>query len=191
MKSWTALPESLLATAGPVSRGFLERGIATFRAAGRHLGELPCGRNADPSDFTLVMHEGRGTRRTKHALLAALAGEQGIPLRLMLAIYEMTEANTPGVGSVLARYGLDCIPEVDCYVRFSGDSIDITRSDADPTQPIGPFLQEEAITPDSIGGYRMWIHHQFLEEWRRLTKPAFTLDELWDIQRECTAAIER
>jgi hypothetical protein len=40
-----------------------------------------------------------------------LAIEQNLDIVLVLGIYEMSEQNTPGVGAVLAKYGLTMLPE--------------------------------------------------------------------------------
>ena len=191
MKSWPALPTVRLEPAGQVTSAFIMRGISDFREAGRYLYRLPYGRNADRSDFTLVLSEGRGTCSTKHALLAALAREQGIPIRLMLAIYQMDEANTPGVGAVLDKYGLGCIPEAHCYVSHGGDSIDITRSGVEPTAPVGPFLMEEVISPEQTGDYKLQRHQLFMRSWTGGGDPARNFDELWKIREECIAALEQ
>jgi hypothetical protein len=53
-----------------------------------------------------VLCEGRDTCSTKHALLAKLSRENGRRVALILGIYEMDEANTPGVGAVLKPNGL-------------------------------------------------------------------------------------
>ncbi len=67
MQSWPALPDIPLQPAGQIVADFIARGITDFRAAGRYLHHLPYGRNADRSDFRLVLPEGRGTCSTKHA----------------------------------------------------------------------------------------------------------------------------
>jgi hypothetical protein len=56
------------------------------------------------NDILAVLNERRGPCSTKHALLKALADEQGLPIRLMLGIYEMNARNTPGIGRVLEEH---------------------------------------------------------------------------------------
>jgi hypothetical protein len=48
-----------------------------------------------------MLNERKGTCSTKHALLKAFAGEQGLPIPLMLGIYEMDARNIPGIGPYL------------------------------------------------------------------------------------------
>jgi len=100
-----------------------------------------------------VLNERKGTCSTKHALLKALAGEQGLPIRLMLGIYEMNVRNTPGIRLVLEKHHLPCMPEAHCYLFDQGKRIDVTRNlDGRESEPIASFLIEEDITTEQIGG---------------------------------------
>jgi hypothetical protein len=192
MRSWDALPNVPLRVAGPVTTEFIVRGITSFQAAGRYLQGLPYGRTTNRADFSAVLHEGRGTCSTKHALLATLAHEQQLPVVLTLGIYDMNEENTPGVGVVLARYGLAFLPEAHCYLTYSGMRIDVTRSGADPTEPITRFVHEEAIAPEQIGAYKVALHHQCLQEWVRHnpeTLKGRDFKDIWQIRGECIAAL--
>src|SRR6516164_5202386 len=87
--AYDALPIALIKDRGPVSAAFLRLRIHDFRSAGQYIRDLPYGRNAAVSDMLAVLNERKGTCSTKHALLKALAGEQALPIRLMLGIYEM------------------------------------------------------------------------------------------------------
>jgi hypothetical protein len=193
VRSWDALPNVPLRAVGPVSAEFMARGITEFRAAGCYLQALPYGRTVNRADFTAVLHEGRGTCSTKHALLATLAAEQQVPVVLTLGIYNMHEHNTPGVGVVLARYGLASLPEAHCYLSCGGTRIDVTRSGADPTEPISRFLHpEEAIVPEQIGAYKVTLHRQCMQEWVRNnpeTVKELSFEDIWQIREECIAAL--
>jgi hypothetical protein len=73
-----------------------------------------------------------------------------------VGIYQMSERNTPGVGRVLAKYSLACLPEAHCYLRYDGIRIDVTRILAEaPAEPIVHFLYEEEITPPQVGEYKV------------------------------------
>jgi hypothetical protein len=140
-----------------------------------------------------VLNERKGTCSTKHALLKALASEQGLPIRLMLGIYEMNVRNTPLVGLVLEEYHLPCIPEAHCYLVHQGRRIDVTRNlDDQESEPISAFLVEEEITTEQIGEYKRRWHQAFMRQWlhqRNLLD--FDADQLWRIREECIAALSR
>jgi hypothetical protein len=187
MRSWDTLPEARLSRAGEVSAEFLALGLRDYRAAARFINQLPYGRNSDRADFRLVLREHRGTCSTKHALLAALAIEQKLPVRLTLGIYEMNERNTPGVGAVLMRSGLASIPEAHCYLVFGGERVDVTRSLTDPGEPIAEFLHEETIAPAQIGRYKLEYHQNHLRQWS--AGKGLRFDEVWQIRESCIAAL--
>jgi hypothetical protein len=109
------LPNAPLTADGSILSRFRAQGIRDYATRARHVWRLPYGRIADRSRLGLVLDEGHGTCTTKHALLAELAREHGVDVRLTLGICAMHERNTPGVGAILARYGLAAIPEAHCY----------------------------------------------------------------------------
>jgi len=186
----TTLPDWPLVADGSLTQRLRALGITDIAAAGRYVRQLPYGRTSSRTDVTLVMTEGRGTCTTKHALLAALAEEQGIALALTLGIYEMTERNTPGVGRVLARYGFAAIPEAHCYLTHAGERIDVTR-EVEAAESIHAFLHEETIRVDQIGAYKIDLHRRVLADWIART-PALrgrALDDVWRIREECIAAL--
>jgi hypothetical protein len=184
------LADRPLLSGGPFTQRFRDAGVSDFVGAATLIWRLPYGRIADRNQFWLVLEEGRGTCTTKHALLAELAREQGIDVQLTLGIYEMSDRNTPGVGPVLSKYGLECIPEAHCYLRYQGTLIDIIGV-AVGAEPIGPFLHEEPITIEQIGAYKVDCHRRFLGDWlaRRAAADALSLEEAWRIREECIAAL--
>jgi len=192
MHSWDALPTVSFKPAGPLTAEIMARGITDLQVAGRYLQALPYGRTANRADFSAVLRAGRGTCSTKHAFLAALASEQQLAVVLTLGIYDMHERNTPGVGVVLARYGLMSLPETHCYLTYAGMRIDVTRSGADPTEPIGQFLYEETIIPAQIGAYKVTLHRQFMRDWvsnNMETVRRLGFEDVWRIREECIAAL--
>ena len=192
MDSWDVLPQVALQAAGPVSTEFIARGLTDFRAAGRYLQGLPYRRTVDRSDFRAVLREGRGTCSTKHALLAALAHEQNLPVVLTLGFYAMHERNTPGVGVVLTQYGLALLPEAHCYLTYAGRRVDVTRSGAAPAEPITQLLYEEAIVPEQIGDYKVTLHRHYMQTWVNHNAEEVrgrSFEEVWRIREECIAAL--
>jgi hypothetical protein len=192
MDSWDVLPQVALQSVGPVSAEFIARGITDFRAAGRYLQGLPYGRTVDRADFRAVLREGRGTCSTKHALLAALAHEQDLPIVLRLGVYAMHERNTPGVGAVLTQHGLASLPEAHCYLTYAGRRIDVTRSGAGPTELITQLLYEETIVPEQIGDYKVALHRHYMQTWVKANAERVgcrSVEEVWRIREECIAAL--
>lgn len=167
------------------SAQFIFHGNRNYHAAARYVWQFPYGRNSDRSDYGLVLTERRGTCSTKHALLAALAREHDRPVELRLGIYEMDGNNTPGVGPVLRRYGLDGIPEAHCYLAYCGTRVDFTR--AASTEPVEDFLHEETIEPEGIGAYKVEMHRRFAREWA--LQRDLDLEQVWQIREECIHAL--
>ncbi|WP_139020796.1 hypothetical protein [Agrobacterium arsenijevicii] len=161
----------------------------TFTAAVRHVQRLPYGRTSKP-DYQLVLTEGRGTCSSKHALLAALARENGLVIELVLGVYEMTEENTPGVGSELARNGLSGIPEAHCYLRTDRGVIDVTMPEGSPAGEKRQFLHEEVITPEDVGAYKTSVHRRVLADWLNSAgHDGLGPDAAWKIREACITAL--
>jgi hypothetical protein len=190
MESWLILPEAPLDARGPASEAFRQIGCGSYRGAARHLHELPYGRNSDRADFMLVLPEQRGTCSTKHALLAAVALEQRLAIALTIGIYDMSEANTPGVGRVLSAHGLTSIPEAHRYLTYAGRRVDITRAGVSPQTSIARFHAEWTIEPAQIGAHKLALHHEYLRGWLREPRNlSFSFEEVWRIREECILAL--
>jgi hypothetical protein len=191
MRDWEALTDASRTPAGPITAAFFRGGAPTYRAAARLVYRLPYGRTSSRDNPMAVLTEGRGTCSSKHALLAELAIEQCLPLALMLGIYLMNERNTPGVGGVLARYGLADIPEAHCYLMDEGVRIDITRDITSGTEAIAALLYEQQIAPPQVGLYKVRVHQEFLRNWLQAVDfgKSWTFDQLWPVREECIAAL--
>ena len=189
LRSWEALPDRALAGAGPEAAALLRRGMRDYRAAARFVCELPYGRNADRADYRLVLREGRGTCSTKHALLAAIAEEEALPVSLRIGIYDMDEGNTPGVGPVLAAHGLASLPEAHCYLAYRGLRVDVTRSGVSSSGRVR-FHAEWCIRPEQIGDHKVSLHRAFLRDWLgRQPDLGLDLETLWRVREACIAAL--
>lgn len=186
MESWPVLPAAPLAAPGPETEACRQRGCATYRDVARALHELPYGRNSDRGDFRLVWPEGRGTCSTKHALLAAVAREQDLPVALRIGIYDMAETNTPGVGRLLSSHGLPSLPEAHCYLAYADLRVDITRAGVLPEAAIGAFHEEWSIEPAQIGAPKVALHQRYLRAWLRERRDLdLSFEELWAIREAC------
>ncbi|MGA9669115.1 MAG: hypothetical protein WBQ94_07905 [Terracidiphilus sp.] len=192
MHSWEALESLVLKPAGVVTAAFTAIEIRDFRNAAAHVAHLPYGRNTDPTSVLAVIKEKRGTCSTKHALLRRLAVEQTFDIALVIGVYEMNQRNTPGVGMVLEKYGLQSLPEAHCYLRAARKRIDVTRVTADSAaEPITRFIHEEEISPDQIGEYKISLHRHFLQLWMEKTaaEATYAVTDLWRIREECIASL--
>ena len=180
------LPSVALHAERPLGLRFAALGLSDYRESARHVRNLPYGRNLDRSEWRLVLEEGRGTCSTKHALLAELARENTLPVALVLGVYEMDGANTPGVEAVLREHGLRCVPEAHCYLAYEGARVDLTRERGGAEQIEG-FLHEEEIKPHQIGEYKVQAHREFVRRWagRRGLDPV----RVWQAREECIAAL--
>ena len=192
MHSWDALDAIDLRPAGAVTAAFLRLGAKDLRFAAKHVSSVPYGRNIHPDYPLIVLSEGHGTCSTKHALLRRLAVEQHLDIALVLGIYEMTEQNTPGVGTVLFKHRLAILPEAHCYLRAAGKRIDVTRgTDQAPAEAISRFLHEEDIDPTQITDYKAAIHKQFLSNWIADNGGlgGRSLADMWNTREECIARL--
>jgi hypothetical protein len=195
MLSWNALDPIPFRPLGEVTTAFTDLVKNDLRAAAQYVCELPYGRNSNPQVPLIVLTERKGTCSTKHALLRRLAIEQGFDLALVLGIYEMTETNTPGVGSVLQRHGLGSLIEAHCYLRMSNTRIDVTRPHCQHLRitPIEHFLHEEEIAPEQITDYKIAVHKEFLKNWLAYNglRNCFSLEAIWSIREECIASLSQ
>jgi hypothetical protein len=180
------LPDFALDAFGEVGRRFAALGIAGYRGAARYVLRLPYGRTSDRSDWRLVLEERCGTCSTKHALLTELARENDRPVSLVLGIYEMDETNTPGVGPVLRRYGLRCVPEAHCHLVYEGTRVDLIR-DVRRAGPVEDFLYEEVIAPQQIGGYKVDKHRHFVRRWA--AERGLGFEQIWRVREQCIVAL--
>lgn len=175
--------DSQIVNVGPISKQFKKVGIESFSTACEFVKDLPYGRTSTPDEYQLVLVEGRGTCSSKHALLVALGMELGLNVGLMVGIYNMSQANTPGVGAALSKAGFSSIPEAHCYLTIRGVRRDFTGGDASRSLD---FLHEEEISPDQIGAHKRSIHRKFLCN----KYGPENLDQVWNIRESCIAALE-
>jgi len=88
----------------PLSAAVRALGFESFAEVAEFIRTLPYGRVADDEDQAAILRARKGTCSSKHRFLAALAHECGhTDVSLMIGFYEMSERNTPGVGSVCPR----------------------------------------------------------------------------------------
>ncbi len=180
--------KSKLISDKPLTQLAKKKGILSWEAILTYVRQLPYGRNKDRTNLSLVLTEEKGTCSSKHALLKAIADENHLKdVQLLLGIYQMTETNTPGIGTTLTQNGLSFLPEAHCYLMVNQRRIDLTSESSDITRIQSDILEETDIKPEQVGNFKVEYHKQFLKKWIHENKINFTFDEIWKIREACIA----
>jgi hypothetical protein len=141
MDQFIVLPDKVLTNAGIVSAEFQSKGIRSFHEACRYVNELPYGYNSDRDDLMILFKEKIGTCTTKHAVIATLAAELGLPITRGVGIYPMTEAIVTGTDKILAEYSLPYVPMIHCFLEYGNYRVDLTEGNRNgKNRPIDDFL---------------------------------------------------
>jgi hypothetical protein len=167
----TVLPEGEIGESGPVSRVFRDLGITSFHGACRHVHRLPYGYNSDRNDGMILFKEGKGSCTTKHAVVATLARELGLPVVKQVGIYAMTEAIVTGTDAILARFGLPYLPMVHCFLSAAAGRVDLTEGNRNgKNTAIDAFLFTRTVTPNISGRDEYRLYRRALTD-HVLTRP--------------------
>ncbi|MBB4638673.1 hypothetical protein [Longimicrobium terrae] len=179
-----ALPQFNLSESSPTAHLFLDLDIADFHRAARHVSTLPFVDGTEREDWEERVLDGQGTRAAAHALVARLAAEHGVPVELMLGVYEMNEANTPAADDVLRRFGMTAVLDADCHLRYGGERLLLTPGVSVENRV---FLHEAPISPDQIGAYKLVVYQRFLWDWTLAR--GLELGRAWEVRQACVAAL--
>jgi hypothetical protein len=163
MDSFTLFPEKEIDRAGHISKEFLDRGIRSFKAACEYVHNLPYGYNSDRDDSMILFKEGYGSCTTKHAVIAMLAQELGLPILKNIGIYAMTEVLVTGTAAILGKHKLPYLPMIHCFLAYDRFRVDLTEGNANgkngpidrliftiPVQPNIPAKQEYLIYRNAL-----------------------------------------
>lgn len=151
---------------------------------------LPYNRNANRHDLSLVIKEMKGTCSSKHAALKKIAEENNIQnVKLILCLYKMNGANTPGIGKVLEEYSIEYIPEAHCYLKIDGIKHDLTNPNSDIARIENDVLEEKEITADQVAEFKVDFHKSFLRKWIEQSAIKYTFIEVWEIREKCIEAL--
>lgn len=182
----------LLKKSGPLSKLALNQGVSNTEELLRNLRDIPYGRTPKKTELAQVWQFHRGTCSSKHALVKAIADEQGWrDVELILCIYKMNATNTPGIKTTLVGTGLSYIPEAHCYIKLRDTSIDITNSDSDIDNIKSDILHEESIEAEQIGAWKEEFHKSYINEWLKSQKIDMSLDELWLVREACISNLSK
>jgi hypothetical protein len=163
-------------------------GFEAFEHLVEHVRKLPYGRTSNVEDPLAVLQQGRGTCSAKHQLLAAVAQDCGhSEVELIVGIYEMSESNTPGVGTVLNAASLTSIPEAHCYLSIEGERFDYTGLSAGTSSPFAALLAEYAVSPTNLSQVKVELHKRALGAWA--SDRGISMETAWATREACIAAL--
>jgi len=146
MDKLSVFPNVAIRASGPVSNKFLSMGIDGFIDACRFVHELPYGYNSDRDDLMILFKEKLGSCTTKHAVIATLAAESGLPIKRAIGIYPMTDALVTGTGKILVKYGLPYVPMLHCFLVYGEHRVDLTEGNNNgKNRSIEDFLYTETV----------------------------------------------
>ncbi|MHB8771536.1 MAG: transglutaminase domain-containing protein [Syntrophales bacterium] len=165
MESITVFPDKPITDAGPVSQAFLALGITTLREACRSVRALPYGHNSNRDDLLILFKEKMGTCTTKHAVIATLARELGLPIRKHVGIYAMTEELVTGTGKLLAEFDLPYIPMLHCFLVYEQFRVDLTEGNRNgKNRAIEEFLFIAQVEPNISSKDEYLLYRKALRE---------------------------
>ncbi len=178
-------PDVPIRDCGEISHQFLENGIRTFHEACLSVRYFAYGRPSEPYNIPVVLKEKKGTCSGKHALIASLANELNIPVKLVVGMYKMSEENTPGVGKVLDDTEYSYIPEAHVFLMYEGKKFDFTRESTPISGSKTEYDAVSEIYPDEIGTRRQVLHRDYLANWAGMDH----LEYIWNLRERCIKAI--
>jgi len=167
-----------------------ELGIENRTQLFSYVRALAYGRSHTRDDFSLVLHESKGTCSSKHALVKSISEEQGWDeISLVLMIYKMNQDNTPRIGDVLEGSAIAYIPEAHCILKIAGVEHDITTESSDFESFRDSILLEVVIDPWQVGDWKVDFHKDYLSNWIKEGELAVDLKEIWALREECIQRI--
>ena len=147
---------------------------------------LPCGRNKNRTDFSLVISERKGSCSSKHAYLKEIAHRNDLnTVELMLGIYKMNYKNTPGIGNILVENHIEYLPEAHCYLKISGQRKDFTHPSSNIKNIEPDLLEEQIISANQVVKYKVSYHKNFLRNWLKKSDLDLSFDAFWGIREQC------
>jgi len=163
-----------------------DSGIETWNELIQFVKKLPYGRNANRTDFELVIKEKKGSCSSKHALVKKVADLNDIKnVKLILGIYKMNRQNTLNIGNVLIEISIEFIPEAHCYLKIDDNRTDITTDNSDFKKIERDILNELEIEPEKVAEFKVEYHKEFLKKWISENKIDRDFNEIWKMREKC------
>ena len=149
MDSYTVFPNPVISKQGIISETFVTLGLTRFWDACNYVHELPYGYNSSTADILILFKEGYGSCTTKHAVIATLALELGLPVEKTVGVYAMDEELVNGTNRILERYRLPYLPMIHCFLTYSSYRVDLTEGNVNgKNHSLEEFLYTEKVVPN-------------------------------------------
>ena len=165
MNPFKVFPDQTIIETSPIAETFISLGIRSFLDACRYVHELPYGYNSDRDDLMILFKEKTGTCTTKHAVIATLSAELGLPITRGLGIYAMTEAIVTGTDKILSEYSLPYVPMIHCFLEYENCRVDLTEGNHNgKNRPIDNFLYTDRVAATISAKDEYMIYRKALSE---------------------------
>lgn len=149
MDPYTVFPNPFIQEKGIVAEKFINLKIRNFWDACVYVQNLPYGYNSTTDDILILFKEGYGSCATKHAVIASLAVELGIPIHKMIGIYAMNEEIVTGTNRILEKYHLPYLPMIHCFLIYHSFHVDLTEGNNNGKNcSIEKFLFTKTVIPN-------------------------------------------
>lgn len=175
-----------------LSRLLSENEIHDFEGACSFVQQLPYGRNANRTDLTLVLKEGKGNCSSKHGFLAKLAEEnEHFEIELIAGIFLMSPETHPVLTDFFKDKPYTSLPEMHCYLRFEKQRYDLTSIENKMPLIETKIIREQRIEPHQVGDWKVKIHQEYIKAWLlRNPQIEYTFEEIWKQREEIINILE-
>lgn len=165
MDKFDVFPDIRIDRFGVVSAEFLKMGVTGFHEACLYVHEMPYGYNSNRDDLMILFKEKMGSCATKHAVVATLSEELGLPIGKSIGIYAMTEEIVTGTQEILKDFNLPYVPMIHCFLVYDHYRVDLTEGNFNgKNRPLDDFLYTETVSPNISAKDEYLIYRNALKE---------------------------
>lgn len=181
-----------LSSNDPLTALVREKAIATWSELIDFTKDLPYGRNQNRHDYSLVLHEMKGSCSSKHSFLKKVAALNKIEnVKLFLGVYKMNHLNTPKIEQTIVKSGLKYIPEAHCYLKLNNERFDLTTANASLEHITNDLLEEIEIEPEQVNTFKVEFHKDYLKKWLQESAISLGFEKVWEIREACIKKLEK
>jgi hypothetical protein len=164
MDKYEVFPNTPISKKGIISEKFLSLGIDNLWNACQYVQDLKYGYNSNKDDILILFKEGYGSCTTKHAVIATLALELGIPIFKSTGIYAMNEEIVTGADIILNKYKIQYLPMIHCFLVYKTFRVDLTEgNDNGKNTSIEEFLFTKKVNANISEKDEYLIYKEALE----------------------------